>query len=107
MTDQLSHVMKQRQHQFIHHLIDKTFDFSGLIKDIQYIQKDQTEAQGFKEDTMKPVLQQIKESFEAERINTEKFKNQLVHLLASNDLSKLLERISKGSDYYKNVLFQN
>ena len=107
LPDQLAHVMKQRQQHFIHHLIDKTFDFSGLIKDIQYIQKDQTEAQGFKEDTMKPVLQQIMESFEAERINTEKFKNQLVHLLAANDPSKLLERISKGSDYYKNVLFQN
>jgi hypothetical protein len=107
MPEQLAHVMRERQQHFLHHLFDKTFDFSGLVKDIQYVLKDQTEVEGFKEDTMKPVLQQIVDSLEAERAITEKFRGQLMNLLSANDRSKLLERISKGSDYYKNVLYQD
>ena len=107
MPDQLVGVMKQRQQQFIHHLIDKTFDFSGLVKDIKHVQKDQTETEGFREDSMKPVLQQIVESLEAEQPTTEKFKNQLTSLLGAGDHVKLLDRISKGSDYYKNILYQH
>ncbi len=107
VPDQLIHVMKERQQHFIRHLIDKTFDFSGLVKDIQYTQSDQTEAEGFKEDSMKPVLLQIVEALETEQPITEKFRNQLTSLLAANDHLKLLDRISKGSDYYKNFLFQN
>jgi len=107
MPDQLSLVMKERQRHFIRHVINKTFDFLGLVKDIQYIQKDQTETEGLKEDTMKPVLQQILESLEAERVNTEKFRGQLDTLLTTNDYPKLLERASKGGDYYKTFLVQN
>jgi len=107
MPDQLADVMKQGQQQFIHHLIDKTFDFSGLVKDIKYVQKDQTETEGFKEDSMKPVLQQVAELLEAEQPTTEKFRNQLVNLLTINDYAKLLDRISKGSDYYKNILYHH
>jgi hypothetical protein len=107
MPDQLAGVMKHRQQQFIHHLIEKTFDFSGLVKDIQYIQKDQIETEGFKEDSMKPVLQQITESLEGQFPITEKFRSQLINLLGINDHIKLLERISKGSDYYKGILDEN
>jgi hypothetical protein len=107
VPDQLPHVMKERQRHFIRQLIDKTFDFSGLVKDIHYVQKDQTRPQEFKEDTMKPVLLQIVESLEAERINTGKFRTQLDNLLTANDYSKLLERASKGSNYYKTILYQN
>src|SRR6478736_4453343 len=107
MPDQLAQVMKQRQQHFIHQLIDKTFDFSGLVKDIKYVQKDQVESEGFKEDSMKPVLQQMVESLEAEQPTTEKFRNQLANLLTAGDQVKLLDRISKGSDYYKNILYQH
>jgi hypothetical protein len=107
MPNQLGDMMKHRQQQFIHHLIDKTFDFSGLVKDIKYIQKDQAEEEGFKEDSMKPVLQQIVELLEAEQPTTEKFRNQLTNLLSADDKMKLLDRISKGSEYYKNILYQH
>ncbi len=107
LPEQLAQVMKDRQRYFIRHLVDKTFDFSGLMKDINYAQKDQVDVAGFKEESMKPVLQQILDSIEAERINTEKFRSQLDVLLTANEYTKLLERTSKGSDYYKNFLFQN
>ena len=104
--DQLSEVMRARQHQFIRQLLDRTFDFTTLIKDIRYIQKDQVEEE-FSEKSMKPVLTQLAEALEAEQINTEKFRRQLTELLNTNDQPALLERIRKGSDYYKNQLWRN
>ncbi len=104
--NELGEVMKTRQLQFIRQLIDKTFDFTSLVKDIHYVQKEEVE-EGFTEGTMKPVLTQIAEALEAEQINTEKFKRQLIELLTANDPPKLLERIRKGSQYYRTKLFEN
>jgi uncharacterized protein YpbB len=53
------------------------------------------------------VLTQITEALEAEQINTERFRRQLTELLNANNQSGLVERIRKGSDYYKNQLWQN
>jgi len=106
MPDQLPYLIKQRQQHFIHQLIEKTFDFSGLVKDILYMQKDQSVAEEFQEDSMKPALPLIRESLEAQRPITEKFRSQLIHLLEANDSLKLLDRIGKGSDYYKNMLYE-
>ncbi len=102
---QLGEEMKLRQQQFIHQLLQKTFDFSFLIKDIRYILKDQGE-EGFAEDTMKPVLLQIVESLEGENGNTEKFRWQLTELINAGDRMALMDRIRKGSAYYKSFLFQ-
>ncbi len=102
---QLGEVMKERQQQFIRQLLNKTFDFSFLIKDIRYILKDQVE-EGFSEGTMKPVLLQIAETLESENANTEKFKWQLTDLINANDSKALMERIRKGSAYYKAHIFQ-
>ena len=102
---QLGEVMKIKQQQFIKQLLNKTFDFTTLIKDIKYIQKDQVD-EGFGEGTMKPVLTQIAEALEAEHSNTGKFKQQLADLLNTNDSVKLLERIQKGSIYYKSKLIE-
>lgn len=103
---QLGVVMKERQLQFIQQLLNKTFDFTMLIKDIRYVQKDLAE-EGFTEVTMKPVLEQIAEALEAENTNTEKFRLQLTALLNANDSIQLVERIRKGSAYYKTHLIQN
>ena len=104
--DQLGEVMKERQLQFIRQLLNKTFDFTILIKDIRYVQKEQA-AEGFTEATMKPVLEQIAAALEAEHTNTEKFRQQLTVLLNTNDSTQLVERIRKGSAYYKAHLIQN
>jgi hypothetical protein len=103
---ELGQVMKAKQQQFIHQLLDKTFDFAALVKDFRYVQRDQGE-EGFKEGTMKPVLVQIADALEAEQINTEKFRQQLTNLLQANNTANLLERIRKGSLYYRSHLFQN
>ena len=102
---ELNAVMKSKQQDFIRQLISKTFDFDTLLKEIGYILKNKGEGTGFEEETMKPVLEQIKDLLLAESENTKKFSWQLATLLEEKQQEKLLERIRKGSDYYKSVLW--
>ncbi len=103
---QLNGLMKERQRYFIKQLLEKTFDFTSIVKDIRYIQKENPE-DGFTEKSMKPILTQLIEQLEAEQTNTEKFRRQLIELLEGNKQESLLERIRKGSEYYKNHLWLN
>jgi hypothetical protein len=104
--EELVSIMKNKQRDYIHHLITKSFDFDSLLKEIDYITKYRNQENDFDEDTMKPVLVQISKIFLAEKENTEKFRRQLIILLKENQNEHLLERIKKGSDYYKNILVQ-
>jgi len=99
----LDDVMKTKQRIFLRQQLDNTFDFSSLLKEIQYVQKNQ-DADGFHEETMKPVLTQITEALEGQRINTETFRRQLSDLLNQDDQSQLIERIAKGRVYYRSFL---
>jgi hypothetical protein len=99
-------VMKTKQLGYIRELIVKTFEFDVLMKEISYIRKNKSEANEFDEATMKPVLDQIHELLLAEAENTSKFRRQLTYLLQENQQAQLLERIKKGSDYYKGILSQ-
>ena len=100
----LDEVMKTKQRIFLRQQLDSTFDFSSLLKEIQYVQKDQ-DADGFNEETMKPVLTQIVEALAGQRINTETFRRQLSDLLNQNDQSQLMDRMAKGRAYYRSFLF--
>ena len=100
----LGDVMKTKQRIFLRQQLDSTFDFSSLLKEIQYVQKDQ-DADGFNEETMKPVLTQIVEALAGQRINTETFRRQLSALLNQNDQSQLMDRMAKGRAYYRSFLF--
>jgi len=100
----LDDVMKTKQRIFLRQQLENTFDFSSLLKDIQYVQKDQ-EVEGFDEDSMKPLLTQIAEALDAQRANTETFRRQLVELLNTNNSPQLLERITKGREYYRAFFF--
>ncbi len=100
----LGDVMKTKQRIFLRQQLDNTFDFSALLKEIQYVQKDQ-DGDGFGEQTMKPVLMQIADAIEAQRTNTETFRRQLSDLLNQNDQPQLMERIARGRDYYRSFLF--
>ncbi len=99
----LDDVMKTKQRIFLRQQLENTFDFSAILKEIQYVQKDQ-EVEGFDEDTMKPVLIQISEALDAQRANTETFRRQLVDLLNANNQIQLMDRIAKGREYYRALL---
>jgi len=100
----LDDVMKTKQRISLRQHLENTFDFSSLLKEIHYVQKDQ-EVEGFDEDSMKPVLLQLSEALEAQRANTETFRRQLVELLSANNHAQLMERIAKGREYYRAFLF--
>ncbi|HKZ37723.1 MAG TPA: AAA family ATPase, partial [Chryseolinea sp.] len=102
----LVETMKTKQLEYIRQLVTKTFDFDHLIKENFYILKIRKEVSGFEEKSMSTVLEQISNTLVAEKDNTEKFRRQLDNLLHSNDQTQLLERIKKGSDYYKTILQQ-
>ncbi len=100
---QLADVMKNRQQEFISQLLDQTFDFTSITKELDYLQKNHREEQ-FSEETMKPVLQQITESLETEKINTDRFRRQLLDLLVASDTIFLHQRLLKGSAYYRTIV---
>ena len=100
-------VLQQQQERFVGELLFKTFDFEGLEKEIRNIQKGQVETSEFTEKSMKPVLTQLLESLDGEKSNTHKFRTQLRSLLESKDTLQLLDRLLKGTQYYKNFLQEN
>jgi hypothetical protein len=100
----LGDVIKMKQRIFLRQQLEYAFDFSSLIKEIQYVQKDH-DSEGFKEATMKPVLHQISEALEGQRVNTATFRRQLGDLLAADHQLQLMERVGKGREYYREFLF--
>jgi len=101
----LGDVIKTKQRVYLNHQLNGTFDFTSLQKEIEYLQKDQVEEAGFQEETMKPILTQIADALEEQRINTEKFRRQLSDLLHQQNHKLLLERIAKGRSYYRLLIF--
>jgi hypothetical protein len=102
--EMLAEMMKEKQKQYIRHLISATFDFDSLVKECVYIQRKRKES-AFEEQSMKPVLEQLLNALLHEKDNTLKFRKQLLFLLDDNSFDQLSERIKKGSSYYKEFLY--
>jgi DNA-binding NarL/FixJ family response regulator len=103
--DRLDEVIKVKQQIYLFQLLNNTFDFSLLLKEISYLQKNQEVEAGFQEETMKPLLTQIADALEGEQANTQKFRRQLSDLLNQENPTQLLERVGKGRSYYRSFLF--
>jgi hypothetical protein len=101
--DKLHQVIETQQRQYIAQLLAQTFSFEGLLKEINYLEKNK-EPEQFEDPTMKPVLAQITETLTNEKTNTERFRNQLLSLTAQATREQLLERIEKGSAYYSKLM---
>jgi len=101
----LDEEIKVQQTEFLKRVIYKTFSFDSLIKEIEHIVKDHDPKVSFEEVTMKPVLRQISDVLSAENGNTAKFCQQLKGLLESGMYEDFLQRVQKGVDYYKILLW--
>ena len=97
--ESLPDLMRQEQLNFLRQGLEKTFDFSPISKEIAWFRKNHEE--DFIATEMKPVPTQIDEALEVERLNTEKFVNQLAGYWNDGSLEKLFERVEKGVAYYK------
>jgi hypothetical protein len=101
--DKLPVLIKDKQQRFILRIIQKTFDFSPLINEITFISGNKNEGSRFNEETMRTALDRIRDVLLAEAGNTERFRQQLITLL-SGDSGAFLERLQKGSVYYRALL---
>jgi hypothetical protein len=90
--------MKAMQLEFIQELINKTFEFEGLKKDLAYISKDHINVN--EGDASVPLLKQVHDLLAAESSNTAKFRRQLSELVTARQFEYLLERLAKGREYY-------
>ncbi len=97
--------MREKQKQYVRHLINSIFIFEALTKECVYVQRSRTELATVDDDVKVPVLENIIKNLLAEKENTVKFQRQLINLLNENDTERLSERIKKGSEYYKALLY--
>ena len=102
--EMLSTKMKVKQQEYIRQLVSKTFDLETLVKECAYIQRGRKDVLDLEDKAMRSVLEQLSASLLNEKENTAKFRRQLLALLAENNAEPLLERIKKGSEYYKKFL---
>jgi hypothetical protein len=99
--------MKLQQKEYLRRQVNKTFDFETLLREINYIGRDDDgDEPRFEEKTMKPVLKQIKDAFAQESGNTVRFREQLKTLLDHGKHDEFLNRLTKGREYYKNLLWE-
>lgn len=103
---ELPTMMKQSQLAFIGQIIDRTFEFEGLVRLMYYIRKTMT-------DTAKAItesqsaLDDLATNLLAEKENTRRYCDQLHGLLSDSKVPNLLDRLQKGSAYYRDLLWKN
>lgn len=105
---ELPEVMKRNQLAFIGQIIDKTFDFEELVRQMRYIGKTMTDtAVKTAEESQETALDNLVSSLLAENENTRRYRNQLHGLLGNAKVGELLDRVQKGSAYYADLLWKN
>ncbi len=96
--------LKTSQREYLKHLLAGTFDFSEMLRKVDYTQKDHPETAQFEDEGMKTALTRFQEKLRSEEENTRKFRNQLIRLLHEDKREELLVRIEKGGAYYGEIL---
>lgn len=100
----LDELLKIHQRQFLQQLIERTFDFHPILKEIEYFQKNQESSMEFEDLEMQAAIPIVYESLREEIENTARFRRQLQRLLQTESPDQLSERLQKGVDYYKDIL---
>jgi hypothetical protein len=99
--------MKLQQKEYLRRQVNKTFDFETLVREIAYIGGDEDgDEPRFDDKSMKQVLKQIKDALSQQSGNTARFRDQLKTLLDQGKHDEFLNRITKGREYYKNLLWE-
>lgn len=107
MQPSLDKMLKEKQQIYLNELLSNTFEFQPLVRQLSKFIKDNDNDVEFEEESMRNAMQLIHASFESEVENTKKFRYQLKKLLSESEFSALSERITKGTEYYKELLRKN
>ncbi len=97
--------LKAQQREYLKLLLGGTFDFSDMLRKVEYTQKDHPETAQFEDESMKTALKLFLEKLRSEEENTQKFRGQLIRLLHEDKRDELLVRIEKGGTYYGDMLY--
>lgn len=106
-SEKLAEMLREKQQYYLQSLLNQTFDFSNIQKEINYIRKGEVAEGELEDDSMKNALQVIEESFNKESENTTKFRNLLLNWLQVGNTEKLLERLNSGKNYYTELFKSN
>jgi DNA-binding NarL/FixJ family response regulator len=100
----LEELLQHHQGQYVSHLLDNTFDFGPIQKELEYFQRDQASSMEFEDDEMRGAIPAIQDRFKSEKENSDRFRRQLLALVYQNNQIKLQERLEKGSQYYREII---
>ncbi|WP_075351523.1 helix-turn-helix domain-containing protein [Algoriphagus marinus] len=100
----LEELLIQYQSQYVSHILDSTFDFSPIQKELEFFQKDQASSMEFEDEEMRGAIPTIQQLFQSEKENSDRFRRQLLALVYQGNQSKLQDRLGKGSQYYREII---
>lgn len=100
----LEDLLHQHQNQYLGQLLNRSFDFTGILRDLEYFQKNQESSLEFEDPEMLVAIPEVFQLLAEERENTQRFGRQLLQLLQTQQEDKLMERLEKGGQYYRELL---
>ncbi|AMQ56164.1 helix-turn-helix domain-containing protein [Algoriphagus sanaruensis] len=99
-SQNLQHLLIQRQGTYLQELIDQTFEVDSLIFSLRQFAKEHDSSMAFEDPEMEKAIPEVYGILESELENTRKFRSQLFSLLLSGQREKLQVRLEKGMEYY-------
>ena len=99
-SEELSGQLKQHQLNYVHQLLAQAFDFTAIVKQIEYTRQKLEGKLDFEDEEMRHALENLHKNFLEELKHTAAFTNQLYRLLQEDDLPQLAQRLESGKAYY-------
>lgn len=103
----LPELLQENQRIYLGWLLSDTFEFAGLMRQLENLQKYKGEKIEFEDEEMRNAMGKLKERFASEQKNTVLFRKQLTDLLKMGKREFLLERLNKGRVYYTAFMEEN
>lgn len=100
----LEDLLHQHQNKYLGQLLNRSFDFKGILQDLEYFQKNQESSLEFEDPEMLVAIPEVFQLLAEERENTQRFSRQLFQLLQTQQEDKLMDRLEKGGQYYRELL---
>lgn len=95
-----------QQQRYLEKILLESFDFTPLLKQIDYARQKMAGKLTFEDEEMNEALQKLHQAINLEAANTRKFQSQLRRLLHDRKTEKLLQRLSKARSYYWDFLHE-
>jgi DNA-binding NarL/FixJ family response regulator len=100
----LDELLHQHQNQYLTKLLLSSFDLKSILQEIDFFRRNQESSMEFEDQEMIIAIPEVAQLLMEERENTERFGRQLIQLLQTQQVEKLMERIEKGGQYYRELL---